>query len=98
MRAQQTKKGEGAGAERSGAERIRAESIFRALNRRAAVLSSSDDTSVSKCLSASASAMIADSLCRLTAIEPEGCSDSQPAATPDGVPLLRLVGGLDDEA
>jgi hypothetical protein len=73
----------------------RAESIFRTLNRRAASLAVSDDANVAQSLSASASAMIADSLCRLASVEPESCSGC-PAATPDGAPMLRLVGGLDD--
>ena len=81
----------------SASSASRADSIFRALNRRAAMLSVSDDATVAKCLSASASAMIADSLCRLTAIEPEGCSDTSPAPTTDGAPLLKLVGCFDDE-
>jgi hypothetical protein len=59
------------------------------------MLAMSDDTAVSTSLSVSASAMIADSLCRLSSIEPEECT-TQPASTPDGAPMLRLVGGLDD--
>lgn len=73
----------------------RAESIFRALNRRATSLATSDDANLAESLSASASAMIADSLCRLASIEPEGC-DERPVSTPDGAPMLRLVGGLND--
>ncbi len=97
MRVQHTIETDGLRGERTPSEKSRAESIFRALNRRAATLSVCDDTTVAQCLSASASAMIADSLCRLTAIEPESCRDTAPTATPDGAPLLRLVGGFEVE-
>lgn len=61
------------------------EAIFRALNKRAADLAASDDISPAQSIAASASAMIADSMTRLTPVEPA------PAFA------LRLVGSFDDE-
>ena len=80
---------------RAPTQQSRAEATFRTLNRRATMLANSDDTAVATSLSVSASAMIADALCRLSSIEPEECT-TQPASTPDGAPMLRLVGGIDD--
>lgn len=62
------------------------DAIFRALNKRAADLAASDDITPAQSIAASASAMIADALTRLTPVEPE----PEPAFT------LRLVGGFDD--
>lgn len=61
------------------------QAIFRALNRRALELASSDDIAPARSIAASASAMIADSLTRFTPVEPE----------PAPAFRLRLV-GLDD--
>jgi hypothetical protein len=66
------------------------EAIFRALNRRAHDLALNDDVAPALRLAASTSAMIADSLTRLTPIEPG-------AKAPAEAPFLRLVRGDDQD-
>jgi hypothetical protein len=78
-----------------------ARDLFRMLNARAQRLALNDDAGVTQGLAASASAMIADALCRLHVAEAAHDEHAAPAATPESFPTattphrLRLVRGDD---
>jgi hypothetical protein len=68
--------------------------LFALLSARAQRLAITDDTGMVESLSASASAMIADSLNRLSEVEPAHDANFAPPPTPEAVhttPRLRLV-------
>jgi hypothetical protein len=68
--------------------------LFGLLNARAQRLAFNDDTGMVESISASASAMIADSLNRLSEVEPAHDPSAAPSATPEALhttPRLRLV-------